>query len=203
MSFYDDTRELIDLAQQVMDGTRDGGIGAAMIASGGNRAAEMMAGMPPHVCALLWALIRCSEGSDRHFGLLHLMLTNAIRQAIVDTGPRFDDAKVKAVAKGVARAALHQYLFSKGKCKKCDGTGMVKDPLSSQAHICSACEGAGDARYTQAERWRLSALPIARQSYVDSCERFELQCGVLLEDWRVVLDGYLMRYFASDRSSAH
>lgn len=196
MSFYDDTRELIDLAQEVMDGTKEGGIKTTVMSTGGNRAAEMMAGMPPHICALLWALIRSSEPTDRHFGLLHLMLTNSIRQIIIDAGTRFDDAKVKAVAKGVVRAAVHQYLFNKGKCKRCDGSGITKDPLTGRGHMCSSCGGCGDARYTQAERWRLSGLTIARQSYVDSCERFEVQASVVLEDWRVVLDQYLVKYFS-------
>lgn len=195
MSFYDDTRELIDLAQEVMDGAKEGGIKTTVMSTGGNRAAEMMSGMPPHVCALLWALIRSSEPTDRHFGLLHLMLTNEMRVTIGNVGTRFDDAKVKAVAKGVARAAVHQYLFNKGKCKRCDGAGITKDPLTGRGHMCSSCGGSGDARYTQAERWRLSGLTIARQSYVDSCERFELQASVVLEDWRVMLDLHLMQYF--------
>ena len=184
------------MAQQVMDGKKDGGGGAAgrALHTGGNRAAEMMAGMSNPVTAMLWALVRATSPQDRNFALLHNWLTSAVRLMIAGAGVEFKKQTVKQVASGVARAALVQFLFKKGTCKKCDGHGIVKNSML-QILECVWCEGCGNASYTLAERLELSALPIARQSYAQTCERFELQALAVLENWRGELDDHLRIYF--------
>lgn len=181
--------ELIDLAQEVIDGKKDGSAGKVIITSGGNRTGEMMAGLQPASCALLWALVRSTSNTDRHFGLLHLMLTNHMRLEIANSGAKFTKQSVKEVAAGVARSAAHQYLFKKGHCKNCNGKGRVFSGM------CSACGGSSFARWNGSDGYRLSKLAISRQAYTSSCMRFEDIATDTLHTWRVWLDAHLFDYF--------
>jgi len=193
--------ELIDLAQRVMDGSGEVIHTTSVITSGGNRAAEMMSGFSSQEVAMLWALVRSTHNADRHFKLLHLWLTSAMRVAIADAGVKFTVQSVKQVASGVSHAALTQYLFNKGRCKKCTGLGSAKT-ISGRLIECESCAGSGMARYKLAERHRLSGLTIARQSYIQTCERFELAALDVLAAWRIGLDQRLHMYFYTERQAA-
>jgi hypothetical protein len=189
--------EAIDLAQQVMDGKKEPAGARMPIKSGGNRSAEMMAGMRPEVCALLWALVRSTDAGDRHFALLHLMLTNEMRGFITASGVKFTKQSIKAVAKGVARSATHQHLYNKGPCKNCKGTGFVR--VYGRENYCSTCGGTAAGRWSASDAYRLAQLDITRQSYQETCARFETHATQLLGDWRAALDEHLHKYFKANQ----
>ncbi|AXI04362.1 hypothetical protein [Aquirhabdus parva] len=189
-----DKFELIDLAQKLMDGFKDGQ-SSTKKTTGGNRVAEMMGGLPDDQCALLWALIRSTRNNDRYFGLVQLCLTNAIRQLFVEKQVKFAKLNAKDVAKGIARSVLTQYLFNKGMCRICCGDGKHTTPHFPYFRDCHFCAGTGTANYTGVERHRLTGLDIARQVYLRTYGEFEQAAFDILHAWRLGLDIHLRGYF--------
>lgn len=185
--------QLIDLAQKTMDGFKDDVAGSVYHKGGSNHAATMMAGMPHHVTALLWALVRSTEPDDRYFYVMQSFLTSELRPVIATSGIKLTKLKDKDVAKGVARSALAQFLFNKGQCAKCHGLGVIKN---DRGYIeCPRCDGYGEGKYTQSEQHKLSGLPVARQVYFRVHEQFERQAKDILNKWRADLDAWLRGYF--------
>ncbi|WP_111861372.1 hypothetical protein [Acinetobacter sp. CFCC 10889] len=186
---------LLDLAQKTMDGFKDGVGGASNYGSKTNSAALMMQDMSTENCAMLWALVRSITPNDRHFALLHNLLTSEIRLKFKEDGFQTKQIPSKEAAKGVARSALTQFLFKRGMCTKCNGKGFLfaKD---ARKHIeCSKCEGKKENSYNQSERHRISGLSIDRKAYLRTYDKYEQYALVKLGDWRVDLDAHLRGFF--------
>lgn len=185
--------QLIDLAQKTMDGFKEDVAGSVYRQGGSNSAANMMAGMPGHVCALLWALVRSAEVDDRHFYIMQSFLTSELRPVIAKSGIKLSKLRDKEVAKGVARSALAQFLFNKGQCSKCHGLGVIRTDKGWMD--CGRCDGYGEGKYTQSEQHKLSGLPVARQTYFEVHSKFEQHAKDILNTWRADLDARLRGYF--------
>lgn len=186
---------LLDLAQKTMDGFKDGVGGAPTYGSKANSSALMMQDMNAENCAMLWALVRSITPNDRHFALLHNLLTSEIRLKFKEDGFQTKQIPGKEAAKGVARSALIQFLFKRGLCTKCNGKGFLfaKD---ARKHIeCSKCEGKKENSYNQSERHRISGLLIDRKAYLRTYDKYEQYALVKLGDWRVDLDTHLRGFF--------
>ncbi len=132
---------LLDLAQKTMDGFKDGVGGPSTFGSKANSAALMMQDMRPEVYSMLWALVRSINPTDRHFALLHNLLTSEIRLKFKEDGFKTKQITTKEAAKGVARSALIQFLFKRGMCTKCNGKGFVFSKTDKKHVECSKCEG--------------------------------------------------------------
>lgn len=188
-----DQFQLIDLAQKTIDGFKDEVVGSVYRKGGSNNAANMMASMPHHVSALLWAMVHSSDVDDRNFYIMQGFLTSALRPIIASSGIKLSKLKDKEVAKGVARSALAQFLFNKGQCSKCHGLGIIKNDKGWLE--CGRCDGHGEGKYTQSEQHKLSGLPVARQTYFEVHSKFEQQAKDILNMWRADLDAWLRGYF--------
>ncbi|MCY0270496.1 MULTISPECIES: hypothetical protein [Acinetobacter] len=186
---------LLDLAQKTMDGFKDSVGGAPTYGSKANSAALMMQDMAAEQYALLWALVRSITPSDRHFVLLHNLLTSEIRLKFQKDGFKTKQITTKEAAKGVARSALIQFLFKRGLCTKCNGKGFVYSKLELKHIDCSKCEGKKENAYNQSERYRLSNLTIDRKAYIRTYEQYEKFAIDVLGKWRIDLDSHLRGFF--------
>ena len=186
---------LLDLAQKTMDGFKDSVGGAPTYGSKANSAALMMQDMAAEQYAMLWALVRSITPSDRHFVLLHNLLTSEIRLKFQEDGFKTKQITTKEAAKGVARSALIQFLFKRGLCTKCNGKGIVYSKLELKHIDCSKCEGKKENAYNQSERYRLSNLTIDRKAYIRTYEQYEKFAIDVLGKWRIDLDSHLRGFF--------
>ncbi|EHU2377085.1 MULTISPECIES: hypothetical protein [Acinetobacter calcoaceticus/baumannii complex] len=186
---------LLDLAQKTMDGFKDSVGGAPTYGSKANSAALMMQDMAAEQYAMLWALVRSITPSDRHFVLLHNLLTSEIRLKFQEDGFKTKQITTKEAAKGVARSALIQFLFKRGLCTKCNGKGFVYSKLELKHIDCSKCEGKKENAYNQSERYRLSNLTIDRKAYIRTYEQYEKFAIDVLGKWRIDLDSHLRGFF--------
>lgn len=186
---------LLDLAQKTMDGFKDSVGGAPTYGSKANSAALMMQDMSAEQYAMLWALVRSITPSDRHFVLLHNLLTSEIRLKFEKDGFKTKQITTKEAAKGVARSALIQFLFKRGLCTKCNGKGFVYSKLELKHIDCSKCEGKKENAYNQSERYRLSNLTIDRKAYIRTYEQYEKFAIDVLGKWRIDLDSHLRGFF--------
>lgn len=186
---------LLDLAQKTMDGFKDSVGGAPVYGSKANSAALMMQDMAAEQYAMLWALVRSIAPSDRHFILLHNLLTSEIRLKFQEDGFKTKQITTKEAAKGVARSALIQFLFKRGLCTKCNGKGFVYSKLELKHIDCSKCEGKKENSYNQSERYRLSNLTIDRKAYIRTYEQYEKFAIEVLGKWRIDLDSHLRGFF--------
>ncbi|MBJ8421893.1 hypothetical protein I6M74_08265 [Acinetobacter bereziniae] len=186
---------LLDLAQKTMDGFKDGVGGPSTFGSKANSAALMMQDMRPEVYSMLWALVRSINPTDRHFALIHNLLTSEIRLKFKEDGFKTKQITTKEAAKGVARSALIQFLFKRGMCTKCNGKGFVFSKTDKKHVECSKCEGKKENAYNQSERHRISGLTVKRQSYIESYSKYEKIALDILFDWRIDLDAHLRGYF--------
>ncbi|HFG6987114.1 hypothetical protein [Acinetobacter baumannii] len=186
---------LLDLAQKTMDGFKDSVGGAPTYGSKANSAALMMQDMAAEQYAMLWALVRSITPSDRHFVLLHNLLTSEIRLKFQKDGFKTKQITTKEAAKGVARSALIQFLFKRGLCTKCNGKGFVYSKLELKHIDCSKCEGKKENAYNQSERYRLSNLTIDRKAYIRTYEQYEKFAIDVLGKWRIDLDSHLRGFF--------
>ena len=186
---------LLDLAQKTMDGFKDGVGGPSNCGSKVNSAALMMQDMATEEYAMLWALVRSINPMDRHFALLHNLLTSEIRLKFQSDGFETKQLTTKEAAKGVARSALIQFLFKRGLCTKCNGKGFIYSKVDRKHIDCSKCEGKKENAYNQSERHRISGLTIKRQSYIESYSKYEKVALDVLFDWRIDLDAHLRGHF--------
>ncbi|ENW00931.1 hypothetical protein F938_00447 [Acinetobacter bereziniae LMG 1003 = CIP 70.12] len=186
---------LLDLAQKTMDGFKDGVGGPSTFGSKANSAALMMQDMSPEVYSMLWALVRSINPTDRHFALLHNLLTSEIRLKFKEDGFKTKQITTKEAAKGVARSALIQFLFKRGMCTKCNGKGFVFSKNEKKHVECSKCEGKKENAYNQSERHRISCMNIARNNYIKIYDKYEKHALDILCDWRIDLDAHLRGYF--------
>lgn len=186
---------LLDLAQKTMDGFKDSVGGAPTYGSKANSAALMMQDMAAEQYAMLWALVRSITPSDRHFVLLHNLLTSEIRLKFQEDGFKTKQITTKEAAKGVARSALIQFLFKRGLCTKCNGKGFVYSKIELKHIDCSKCEGKKENAYNQSERYRLSNLTIDRKAYIRTYEQYEKFAIDVLGKWRINLDSHLRGFF--------
>lgn len=186
---------LLDLAQKTMDGFKDGVGGPSNGGSKVNSAALMMQDMATEEYAMLWALVRSINPMDRHFALLHNLLTSEIRLKFQSDGFKTKQLTTKEAAKGVARSALIQFLFKRGLCTKCNGKGFIYSKVDRKHIDCSKCEGKKENAYNQSERHRISGLTIKRQSYIESYSKYEKVALDVLFDWRIDLDAHLRGHF--------
>lgn len=186
---------LLDLAQKTMDGFKDSVVGTPVYGSKANSAALMMQDMAAEQYAILWALVRSITPSDRHFILLHNLLTSEIRLKFQEDGFKTKQITTKEAAKGVARSALIQFLFKRGLCTKCNGKGFVYSKLELKHIDCSKCEGKKENAYNQSERYRLSNLTIDRKAYIRTYEQYEKFAIEVLGKWRIDLDSHLRGFF--------
>lgn len=186
---------LLDLAQKTMDGFKDGVGGPSAFGSKANSAALMMQDMSPEVYSMLWALVRSINPTDRHFALLHNLLTSEIRLKFKEDGFKTKQITTKEAAKGVARSALIQFLFKRGMCTKCNGKGFVFSKNEKKHVECSKCEGKKENAYNQSERHRISCMNIARNNYIKIYDKYEKHALDILCDWRIDLDAHLRGYF--------
>ncbi|OTG95364.1 hypothetical protein B9T24_10005 [Acinetobacter sp. ANC 4654] len=186
---------LLDLAQKTMDGFKDSVGGAPTYGSKANSAALMMQDMRTEDHAMLWALVRSITPSDRHFALLHNLLTSEIRLKFQSDGFKTKQITSKEAAKAVARSALIQFLFKRGLCTKCSGKGFIFSK-QDQKHIdCSKCEGRKENSYNQSERHRISGMQISRKNYLKIYDQYEKHALEVLGEWRVDLDSHLRGFF--------
>lgn len=186
---------LLDLAQKTMDGFKDGVGGPSVFKSKANSAALMMQDMSPEVYAILWALVRSISPTDRHFALLHNLLTSEIRLKFQADGFKTKQITTKEAAKGVARSALIQFLFKRGMCTKCNGKGFVFSKVEKNHIECSKCEGKKENAYNQSERHRISGIGIDRKAYLRTYDKYEKTALEILGDWRINLDAHLRGHF--------
>ncbi|WP_049044604.1 hypothetical protein [Acinetobacter bereziniae] len=186
---------LLDLAQKTMDGFKDSVGGPSTFGSKANSAALMMQDMSPEVYSMLWALVRSINPTDRHFALLHNLLTSEIRLKFKEDGFKTKQITTKEAAKGVARSALIQFLFKRGMCTKCNGKGFVFSKTEKKHVECSKCEGKKENAYNQSERHRISCMNIARNNYIKIYDKYEKHALDILCDWRIDLDAHLRGYF--------
>ncbi|KEC85394.1 hypothetical protein [Acinetobacter sp. ETR1] len=186
---------LLDLAQKTMDGFKDGVGGPSTFGSKANSAALMMQDMSPEVYSMLWALVRSINPTDRHFALLHNLLTSEIRLKFKEDGFKTKQITTKEAAKGVARSALIQFLFKRGMCTKCNGKGFVFSKNEKKHVECSKCEGKKENAYNQSERHRISCMSIDRKAYLRTYDKYEKVALEILGDWRIDLDSHLRGYF--------
>lgn len=186
---------LLDLAQKTMDGFKDGVGGPSVCGSKVNSAALMMQDMCNEQYAMLWALVRSIAPMDRHFALLHNLLTSEIRLKFREDGFKTKQITTKEAAKGVARSALIQFLFKRGVCTKCNGKGFVYIKSELKHVECSKCEGKKENSYNQSERYRLSGMSIDRKAYLKTYDKYEKFALERLGDWRIDLDDHLRGYF--------
>ncbi|BAP37754.1 hypothetical protein AS4_28140 [Acinetobacter guillouiae] len=186
---------LLDLAQKTMDGFKDGVAGPSTFGSKANSAALMMQDMSPEVYSLLWALVRSINPTDRHFALLHNLLTSEIRLKFKEDGFKTKQITSKEAAEGVARSALIQFLFKRGMCTKCNGKGFIFSKNDKKHVECSKCEGKKENAYNQSERHRISGTNIARNNYIKIYDKYEKNALDILCDWRIDLDAHLRGYF--------
>lgn len=186
---------LLDLAQKTMDGFKDGVGGPSVCGSKVNSAALMMQDMSTEQYAMLWALVRSIVPMDRHFALLHNLLTSEIRLKFREDGFKTKQITTKEAAKGVARSALIQFLFKRGVCTKCNGKGFVYIKSELKHVECSKCEGKKENSYNQSERHKLSNLGISRKNYLKTYDKYEKFALERLGDWRIDLDAHLRGYF--------
>ena len=186
---------LLDLAQKTMDGLKDGVGGPSVCGSKVNSAALVMQGMATEKYAMLWALVRSITPMDRHFTLLHNLLTSEIRLKFQEDGFKTKQITSKEAAKAVARSALIQFLFKRGLCTKCSGKGFIFSK-QDQKHIdCSKCEGGKENSYNQSERHRISGMQISRKNYLKIYDQYEKHALEILGAWRVDLDSHLRGFF--------
>lgn len=186
---------LLDLAQKTMDGFKEDVGGAPIYGAKFNSAALMMQDMKTEEYAMLWALVRSIAPEDRHFALLHNLLTSAVRIKFQEDNFKTKQITTKEAAKGVARSALIQFLFKRGLCTKCNGKGFVFSK-EAKAHIeCSKCEGKKENAYNQSERHRISGLGITRKNYLKTYNQYEEYAMFVLNDWRINLDAHLRGFF--------
>ncbi|ENU36037.1 hypothetical protein [Acinetobacter parvus] len=186
---------LLDLAQRCMDGSKDEVVGAPILGSKTNSAALMMQSMSPEPYAMLWALVRSIRPGDRHFALLHNLLTSEVRLKFLEDGFKTKQITSKDAAKGVARSAIIQFLFKRGICTKCNGKGFVYSQDDRKHIDCSKCEGKRENAYNQSERHRISGLTIARKNYLKIYDQYEKYALGVLGDWRLDLDAHLRGHF--------
>lgn len=186
---------LLDLAQKTMDGFKDGVGGPSNCGSKVNSAALMMQDMATEEYAMLWALVRSINPMDRHFALLHNLLTSEIRLKFQADGFKTKQITTKEAAKGVARSALIQFLFKRGLCTKCNGKGFIFSKVDRKHIDCSKCEGKKENAYNQSERHRISGMSIARNNYIKIYDKYEKQALDILLDWRIDLDAHLRGHF--------
>ena len=186
---------LLDLAQKTMDGFKDGVGGPSICSSKVNSAALMMQDMATEEYAMLWALVRSINPMDRHFALLHNLLTSEIRLKFQADGFKTKQITTKEAAKGVARSALIQFLFKRGLCTKCNGKGFIYSKVDRKHIDCSKCEGKKENAYNQSERHRISGMSIARNNYIKIYDKYEKQALDILFDWRIDLDAHLRGHF--------
>lgn len=186
---------LLDLAQKTMDGFKEDVGGAPIYGAKFNSAALMMQDMKTEEYAMLWALVRSIAPEDRHFALLHNLLTCAVRIKFQEDNFKTKQITTKEAAKGVARSALIQFLFKRGLCTKCNGKGFIYSKEQKTHVDCSRCEGKKENAYNQSERHRISGLTIKRQSYNQSYAQYEDFALNILGDWRVNLDAHLRGFF--------
>lgn len=186
---------LLDLAQKTMDGFKDGVGGPSTFGSKANSAALMMQDMATEEYAMLWALVRSINPMDRHFALLHNLLTSEIRIKFQADGFKTKKITTKEAAKGVARSALIQFLFKRGLCTKCNGKGFIYSKGDRKHIDCSKCEGKKENAYNQSERHRISGMSIARNNYIKIYDKYEKQALDILFDWRMDLDAHLRGHF--------
>lgn len=184
---------LLDLAQKTMDGFKEEVVGTSIKKGGNNPAALMMQGMPSHVTALMWALVRGTEIGDRHFALLQNFLVSEVRLVIQKKNIKFTKTKPKDVAKGVCRSAITQFLFKRRTCPKCKGLRLEK--AGDVYKPCSVCRF-GLEGYSQTEKHKLSKLEVARQVYLRSYLPLEVEATRILLDWYMELDTHLRNYFS-------
>ncbi|MHA3079662.1 hypothetical protein [Acinetobacter sp. ANC 5502] len=178
-----------------MDGFKDDVGGASNFGSKANSAGLMMRDMKPEKCAMLWALVRSTNQTDRHFALLHNFLTSEIRLKFEKDSFKTKKINSKEAAKGVARSALIQFLFKRGLCVKCNGKGFVYSNDKKQHVECSKCEGKKENAYNQSERHCISGLNIDRKAYLRTYDQYEKYALIVLNDWRLDLDAHLRGYF--------
>lgn len=186
---------LLDLAQKTMDGFKDNVGGSSNFGSKANSAGLMMQDMATEQCAMLWALVRSTGPTDRHFALLHNLLTSEIRLKFQEDGFKTKQITTKDAAKGVARSALIQFLFKRGICTKCNGKGFVFSKAEKKHIECSKCEGKKENAYNQSERHRISCMTIDRKAYLKTYDQYEKFALSKLGDWRLDLDAHLRGYF--------
>ncbi|CAM9403330.1 hypothetical protein [Acinetobacter bereziniae] len=186
---------LLDLAQKTMDGFKDGVGGPSTFGSKANSAALMMQDMSPEVYSMLWALVRSINPTDRHFALIHNLLTSEIRLKFKEYGFKTKQITTKEAAKGVARSALIQFLFKRGLCTKCNGKGFIFSKVDRKHIDCSKCEGKKENAYNQSERYRISGMSIDRKAYLKTYDKYEKLALIILGDWRIDLDAHLRGHF--------
>ncbi|KAF1025004.1 MAG: hypothetical protein GAK29_02173 [Acinetobacter bereziniae] len=186
---------LLDLAQKTMDGFKDGAGSPSIFQSKANSAALMMQDMQPEVYATLWALVRSVNSTDRHFALLHNLLTSEIRLKFQEDGFKTKQITSKDAAKGVARSAIIQFLFKRGMCTKCNGKGFIYSKDENRHIECSKCEGKKENAYNQSERHRISGMSIDRKAYLKTYQKYEDIALNILGEWRINLDSHLRGYF--------
>lgn len=186
---------LLDLAQKTMDGFKDGVGGPSNCKSKVNSAALMMQDMATEEYAMLWALVRSINPMDRHFALLHNLLTSEIRLKFQADGFKTKQITTKEAAKGVARSALIQFLFKRGLCTKCNGKGFIFSKVDRKHIECSKCEGKKENAYNQSERYRISGMSIDRKAYLKTYDKYEKLALIILGDWRIDLDAHLRGHF--------
>lgn len=186
---------LLDLAQKTMDGFKDGVGGPSVYGSKVNSAALMMQNMATEEYALIWALVRSISPTDRHFALLHNLLTSEIRLKFQADSFQTKKITTKDAAKGVARSALVQFLFKRGVCTKCNGKGFIFSKVEKKHIECSKCEGRKENSYNQSERYRISGMNIDRKAYIRTYDKYEKYALEILGEWRINLDSHLRGYF--------
>lgn len=186
---------LLDLAQKTMDGFKDGVGGPSNCGSKVNSAALMMQDMATEEYAMLWALVRSINPMDRHFALLHNLLTSEIRLKFQADGFKTKQITTKEAAKGVSRSALIQFLFKRGLCTKCNGKGFIFSKVDHKHIDCSKCEGKKENAYNQSERHRISGMSIDRKAYLKTYDKYEKLALIILGDWRIDLDAHLRGHF--------
>lgn len=186
---------LLDLAQKTMDGFKEDVGGAPIYGSKTNNAALMMQDMKAEEYAMLWALVRSITPEDRHFALLHNLLTSTVRLKFQEDGFKTKQITSKEAAKGVARSALIQFLFKRGLCTKCNGKGFIYSKEQKTHVDCSKCEGKKENAYNQSERHRISKINIDRKAYLKTYDKYEKYAVYVLGDWRINLDAHLRGFF--------
>ncbi len=106
-------------------------------------------------------------------------------------------ANLEQYAKGIAGSVLYQRLNAKRHCSGCQGRGWQL--VDMQQKKCTSCDGKGQARYTLAERLKLTGLKLARQSYQQTWQKFEEWADSELANWDNQIRGKFIELVRKDQ----
>lgn len=118
---------------------------------------DAIAHLPPLVTTYIYAINECSSNDNpirKDMMRLENYFNNIIYQQIVEDGFQTRKLTQQALARGIARAAIHAHFYAKGQCKTCNGIGIVfKDGTGK---CCSDCWGKGISQINDVQKCRIA-----------------------------------------------